>query len=609
MAKRSATTKQALAALVGALPHTPGVYRFLDASGTVIYVGKAKDLHKRVAQYFTSRSSESRKLWTLVNKIADVRHTVVPTETDALLLENILIKELQPRYNVLLKDDKTYPWICIKNEDFPRITVTRRIEKDGSHYYGPYPTGSMLKVLLELIRQLYPLRTCKLSLSPEAIAQKRYAPCLDYHIYRCKAPCIGMQTKAEYDENIEAVKSIIKGRLSEVRRLLQQQMQAAAAAYNFEEAQKIKERLAKLERYQAKSVIVNPQITDVDVFSIIVDGKSAYGNFLRVVQGAVTQTHTIEMTMGIEEEREALLSCFMAEIVGVVGALSRQALVPFLPDHTFEHTTYTIPKRGDKLKLLELSERNGRLFRLEKLKQLERTHPDRHVERVLAAVQRDLNLPAPPEHIECFDNSNIQGAFPVSSCVVFRQARPCKRDYRHFNVKTVEGADDFATMHEAVTRRYSRMLDEGEALPQLVVIDGGKGQLRAAYEALQALGLEREITLVGLAKRMEELYFVGDSVPLFLDKHSSTLRLLMQLRDEAHRFGVAHHRNRRSKALTATRLTAIDGVGRKTAEKLLIAFKSVARIREASHDELAAVVGTRIAAAVKTSLSPTDDDA
>ncbi|MDR1680638.1 MAG: excinuclease ABC subunit UvrC [Prevotellaceae bacterium] len=591
-------TKHDISDRVKTLPHTPGVYRFLDDTGTVIYVGKAKDLHKRVAQYFTARHTEDKKRGILVAKIADIRHTAVPTETDALLLENILIKELQPRYNVLLKDDKTYPWICIKNEDFPRIVVTRQTPKDGALYYGPYPSAATLKMLLDLIRQLYPLRTCHFTLSPEAIAQKKYTPCLDYHILRCKAPCMAMQTKEEYDANIEAIKAIIKGRLSEVRRLLQQQMQDAAKDYNFEEAQKIKDRLMKLENYQAKSVIVNPQISDVDVFSIIVDGRVAYGNFLRVVQGAVTQSHTVEMTMGIEEEREALLSYFMAEMYSLLGTLSAQVLVPFLPDHALPDTEYIVPRRGDKLKLLALSERNGRLFRLEKLKQLENIHPDKHSERILSAVQHDLNLPVLPEHIECFDNSNTQGSFPVSSCVVFRRARPSKRDYRHFNVQTVVGPDDFATMHEVVTRRYRRMLDEGESLPQLVVIDGGKGQLRAAFEALQALNLERQITLVGLAKRMEEIYFVGDSVPLFLDKNSSTLRLLMQLRDEAHRFGITHHRRRRSKPLSATELTDIEGVGEVTARNLLIAFKSVARIKKATPDELAKIAGKKIAAAI-----------
>ncbi|MDR2359443.1 MAG: excinuclease ABC subunit UvrC [Prevotellaceae bacterium] len=582
------------------LPHYPGVYRFLNADGVVIYVGKAKDLRKRVAQYFIPQRQESAKLKLLVSKIADIQYTAVPTESDALLLENNLIKELQPRYNVLLKDDKTYPWICIKNEPFPRVFPTRQRVKDGSDYYGPYTSGNMMHVLLDLIRQLYPLRTCHLSLTPEAIAKSKYKPCLDFHIGQCKAPCTGRQTAQEYMQNIGAIKAIIKGNLSEVRQLLQQQMQQAADRYEFEEAQKFKERLTMLERYQAKSIIVNASLSDIDVFSILVDGNEAYCNFLRVVQGAVVWLQTVELRMGIEEEREALLSYFIAEMLSRTGKLSKQLIVPFLPDQELPRTEYTVPQRGDKLKLLQLSERNVRLYKIEKRKQLEKLHPERHAEHIMATAQRDLNLPEPPVYIECFDNSNLQGAFPVSSCVVFRNARPCKKDYRHFNVQTVEGPDDFATMFEVVTRRYSRLKEENLPLPQLVVIDGGKGQLHAAFNALAALGLENKITLVGLAKRLEEIYFVGDSIPLYLDKNAATLRLLMQLRDEAHRFGIAHHRLRRSKALTATQLTGIAGVGEKTAEKLLIAFKSVARVKAASLEELQAVVGRNLAEKIQS---------
>ncbi|MDR3350186.1 MAG: excinuclease ABC subunit UvrC [Prevotellaceae bacterium] len=589
-----------LTAILGNLPHYPGVYHFLNADGEVIYVGKAKDLRRRVAQYFMPGRHGSAKLQLLVSKIADIQYTAVPTESDALLLENNLIKKLQPRYNVLLKDDKTYPWICIKNEPFPRVFHTRRRVKDGSDYYGPYTSIGMMHVLLELIRQLYPLRTCRLSLTPEAIAKNKYRPCLDFHIGKCKAPCANRQTLREYMQNIEAIKAIIRGNLAEVRRLLQEQMRQSADRYEFEEAQKIKERIAMLERYQAKSVIVNTGLSDADVFSILVDGNEAYCNFLHVVQGAVVWLQTLELRMGIEEERESLLSYFIAEMLGRTGNLSRQLIVPFLPDQELPDTEYIVPKRGDKLKLLQLSERNGRLYRIEKLKQLEKLYPERHSERVLAAAQRDLRLPEPPVYIECFDNSNIQGAFPVSSCVVFRNAHPSKKDYRRFNVQTVEGPDDFATMFEVVTRRYSRLKKERLPLPQLAVIDGGKGQLHAAFDALAALGLEKKIALVGLAKRLEEIYFAGDSVPLYLDKNSTTLRLLMQLRDEAHRFGIAHHRSRRSKALIATQLTAIDGIGEKTAEKLLTAFKSVARIKAASLKELQAVAGKKIAEKIIT---------
>ncbi len=585
--------------LVRSLPHSPGVYRFLNAEGTVIYVGKAKDLRKRVSQYFTARRYESTKLVHLVNKIIDIQHTVVNSESDALLLENNLIKELQPRYNVLLKDDKTYPWICIKNEPFPRIFSTRRVVKDGSKYYGPYTSGVMMHLLLDLIRQLYPLRTCNLSLTPDAIAKKKYKVCLEYHIGRCKGPCVGNQSDEEYTDNIEAIKSIIKGNLAEVRRLLQQQMMTYAANYEFEEAQNVKNRLAMLERYQVKSVIVNPSISNVDVFNIIVDGNEAYCNFLRVVQGAVIQSHTVELRMNIEEERESLLSYFIAEILGRLGELSKNIIVPFLPDQELEGTEYTVPQRGDKLKLLELSERNCKLFKIEKLKQLEKVHPERHAERILQAVQKDLNLPELPVHIECFDNSNIMGTFAVSACVVFKNAKPSKKDYRHFNVKTVEGPDDFATMREVLTRRYSRLLEENQPLPQLIIVDGGKGQLSAAFEALASLHLEDKIPMVGLAERLEEIYFVGDSVPLFLDKNSATLRLLMQLRDEAHRFGITHYRQRHAKSLTTTQLTSIDGVGKTSAEKLLIAFRSVARIKAATIEELQAVVGKKAAENIK----------
>jgi excinuclease ABC subunit C len=578
------------------------VYRFLNAAGTVIYVGKAKDLRKRVAQYFVARRQESRKLQLLVSKIADIQHIVVPTEADALLLENNLIKELQPRYNVLLKDDKTYPWICIRNEPFPRIFTTRRVVKDGSKYFGPYTSGGMLKIMLDLIRQLYPLRTCGLLLTPGAVAKSRYKVCLEYHIGRCRAPCIRMQSEEDYNANISAIIHIIKGHLSEVAELLRAQMQKAADDYKFEEAQQYKDRLEMLKRYQAKSVIVTPGISNVDVFSILVeDGEpdEVYCNFLRVVQGAVNQSHTVELHLGIEEDREALLSYFIAEMLERLGELSKELIVPFLPDQELPGIAYSTPQRGDKAKLLELSERNCRLYKLEKLRQLEKTNPERHTERVLATLQKDLHLPAPPRHIECFDNSNLQGAHAVSSCVVFKDAKPSKRDYRHFNVKTVTGANDYATMTEVVTRRYSRMLAEGEPLPQLIVIDGGKGQLHVALDALRELGLEQRIALVGLAKRLEEIYFPGDPVPLFLDKNSTSLRVLMHLRDEAHRFGITHHRKRRSSAMIESELTAIKGVGAKTAGKLLRELHSVARIKAAPLEQLIALAGKKNALAIK----------
>jgi excinuclease ABC subunit C len=581
------------------LPHAPGVYRFLNAAGTVIYVGKAKDLRKRVAQYFTARRYESKKLLHLVSKIADIQHIVVPTEADALLLENNLIKELQPRYNVLLKDDKTYPWICIRNEPFPRVYTTRRVEKDGSKYFGPYTSSSMLKIMLDLIRQLYPLRTCNLALTPEAMAKSRYKVCLEYHIGRCMAPCIHRQSEEDYNANIAAITHIIKGHLSEVADLLRTQMQKASDSYKFEDAQQYKDRLDMLKRYQSKSVIVTPSISNVDVFSVLVEDDEAYCNFLRVVQGAVNQSHTVALRLGIEEAQEALLSYFIAEMLERQGELSKELIVPFPPDQPLPGITYVIPQRGDKMKLLELSQRNCRLYKLERLRQLEKTNPDRHTERVLSTLQQDLRLPDPPRHIECFDNSNLQGAHAVSSCVVFKDAKPSKRDYRHFNVKTVTGANDFATMTEAVLRRYSRMLADGDPLPQLVVIDGGKGQLHAALDALRELHLERRIALVGLAKRMEEIYFPGDPVPLFLDKNSASLRILMHLRDEAHRFGITHHRQRRSRAMIDSELTAIKGIGARTAEQLLLALHSAERVKAATLEELTALVGRRRALAIR----------
>ncbi|MCL2098678.1 MAG: excinuclease ABC subunit UvrC [Bacteroidales bacterium] len=588
-----------LSDLVAALPHLPGVYRFLNAEGTVIYVGKAKDLRKRVAQYFTSRSNDNGKLRVLVSRIADIKHTVVLTEADALLLENNLIKELQPRYNVLLKDDKTYPWICIKNETFPRVFATRRVVKDGSKYFGPYTSVTMMHLMLDLIRQLYPLRTCSLNLSPETIAKGKYKVCLEYHIGRCKGPCVDKQAEADYRSNIEAVVAIIKGQLNEVGELLRKNMQQAADEYRFEDAQKFKDRLDMLKRYQSKSVIVTPSISNVDVFTVIPDGNEAYCNFLRVVQGAVVQSHTVELRLGIEEEKETLLGYFIAEMYERLGGLSKELIVPFLPDYELPELRYTVPQRGDKMKLMELSERNCRLYKLERLKQLEKTNPERHAERILNTLKKDLNLQDLPVHIECFDNSNLMGTNAVSACVVFRNAKPSKKDYRHFNVKTVVGANDYATMVEVITRRYSRMLNEGTPLPQLMVIDGGKGQLNAALEVLQSLGLVGQIAIVGLAERMEEIYFPGDPVPLFLDKNSESLRLLMQLRDEAHRFSISHHRNKRSAALISTELTEIPGIGAKTADKLLSKFRSVARIKAASEEELAAVAGRKAAEMVK----------
>jgi excinuclease ABC subunit C len=457
----------------------------------------------------------------------------------------------------------------------------------------------MMKMMLDLIRQLYPLRTCKHPLTPESIAKHKYRVCLDYHIGRCLGPCVGAQTADDYNANIDAITFIIKGHLAEVEKLLRDKMQKAADDYKFEEAQKIKDRLELLNSYQVKSVIVTPSITNVDVFTLITDQEEAYCNFLRVVQGAVNQSHTVELRLGIEEEKEALLSYFIAEMHERLGALSKELIVPFMPDQELPDTLYTVPQKGDKMKLIELGERNCKLYKLDRLKQLEKTNPEHHAERIVATIKKDLNLSDLPCHIECFDNSNLQGTNAVSSCVVFKNARPSKRDYRHFNVKTVVGANDYATMVEVVTRRYSRLLEENQPLPQLIVIDGGKGQLGAALEALQSLGLEKQIAILGLAKRLEEVYFPGDPVPLFLDKNSETLRVLMHLRDEAHRFGITHHRKRRMAALIDSELTHIPGIGEKTAEKLLVEFHSVARIKTATLDELKTIVGEKAALAVQ----------
>lgn len=590
-----ASEKENLQQKLEVLPDNPGVYQFFDTDDKILYVGKAKSLKKRVSSYFTSRADDNRKLQVMVRKIEDIRHIVTPTESDALLLENNLIKKLQPRYNILLKDDKTYPWICVKNERFPRIFSTRRLQKDGSKYFGPYTSSTMVRMLLDLIRQLYMLRTCSLNLTPEAIAKGKFRVCLEYHIGNCKGPCEGLQSEGDYLEAISMATSIIKGDAAEVIKMLRDKMKQAAVELRFEEAQKLKDKLDKLENYQSKSVIVNPVINNVDVFSLLMDSGMAYTNFLRVVHGAIVQSQTIEIKLGIEENKEELLSQVIAEMYDRLKLLSHEIIVPFLPDQEMADKTYTVPKRGDKLKLLELSERNAQTYRMERMKQLEKINPEQHTERILTTMQKDLRLPELPYHIECFDNSNIQGTNPVAACVVFRDAKPSKKDYRHFNVKTVEGPDDYASMEEIVYRRYRRVLDEGMDLPQLIVIDGGKGQLHAAINSLEKLGLFGKISLLGLAERLEEIYFPGDSVPLHLSKSSETLKMLMHIRDEAHRFGLTFHRNKRSADFIKTELSNISGVGEKTSITLLAHFKSISKIKQASLDELAAVVGKRSA--------------
>ena len=577
--------------LVEILPNQPGVYQYLDEEGVVIYVGKAKDLKKRVSSYFTSRRYESKKLMVLVRKIRDIKHIVVPTESDALLLENNLIKKLQPRYNINLKDDKTYPWIAIKNEPFPRLFSTRRYVKDGTRYFGPYTSVTLLRTLLDLIKQIYHLRTCNLNLDESSISKGKYKPCLEYHIGNCKAPCVNYSLINEYSNSIKEIVEILRGNLGDLLSMLKGKMEIAASEYRFEEAHIIKQKIELMETYQSKSVIVSTSITNLDVFSVVMDSSNAYANFMRVKNGMVIQSHNFEIKLQIEEEKESILSFVIAEIHERLGFVSREVVVPFLPDQEFPNSTYTIPQRGDKLKLLELSEKNAKMFRLEKLKQLEKVDPERHTERILNTIKKDLQLDELPVHIECFDNSNIQGSNPVAACVVFRDAKPSKRDYRHFNVKTVVGPDDFASMREIVYRRYRRMLDEGGSLPNLIVIDGGKGQLSAAVESLKKLDLIHKIPIVGLAKKMEEIYFPNDPIPLYLDKNSESLKVLMHIRDEAHRFGITFHRNKRSSSFIKSEIKSIPGIGEKSAMELYGKFKTVAKMREASQEEIAQVVG------------------
>lgn len=591
--------KEALYEKVRILPDTPGVYQFMDDSGNIIYVGKAKNLRKRVASYFlTQTDNRDLKLHVMLSKIVDLQHTVTSNESDALLLENNLIKQYQPRYNVLLKDDKTYPWIRITSEAFPRIYLTRTKSKDGSQYYGPYASISTVKLLLDIIQRTYPIRTCRLSLSSKTIARKKYSVCLEYHIGNCKGPCIGMQSEREYMESIIQATSIIKGDTSKVVKILRDKMTEAAKKWDFEAAQEYKEKLNRLENYQSKSVIVNPSINNVDVFSLICETNIAYSNFMRVVNGAVVQSQTIEIKLGIEETKEALLSIIIVEMTQRLNVLSHELVVPFKPDMELKNTIYTIPQRGDKLALLQLSEKNVRAYRQEKLKHLEKTDPEKHTDRILNLIKSDLHLKKLPRRIECFDNSNIQGYNPVAACVVFIDAKPAKKEYRRFNVKTVEGPDDYASMEEIVYRRYSRVLREKLPLPHLIVIDGGKGQLKAAVQSLQKLNLSDKIPILGLAKRLEEIYFPNDSVPLLLSKHSETLRVLMHIRDEAHRFGITFHRNKRSAEFIKPSLMEVKGIGEATATKLMAELQTIEAVKKSSMEELTAIIGKRMAKVV-----------
>ena len=588
---------------ISLFPHSPGVYRYYDAEGNVIYVGKAKDLHKRVAQYFVPAERLTRKTAVMVSKIADAEYTVVDSEADALLLENNLIKQFKPRYNILLKDSKTYPWICVTAEDFPRVFLTRRVVKDGSRYFGPYSSVTHARNLVEFFHHIYPLRTCRHRITSDVILRGKIRPCLNLHIKKCLGCCVGGVSQKEYNDNIEEIVRLLRGGGREIIQHYRTLMQEAAANMEFEQAQLYKTKMQSLENHYSKSVVINSTVGDVDVFSLVIDGPEAFGNFLRIRGGAVVQSLNLGFKLMIEEEQESVLAMFIGEIQSKFGSLSREVIVPFKPDMDLENIEFRVPVRGDKLALLELSARNAKEMRLNALKQQEHVDPDAYKNMVMESLQKQLALPVLPEHIECFDNSNIQGTNPVSACVVFRNAAPSKKDYRHFKVKTVVGANDYATMKEVVNRRYSRMLAEApDDLPQLVVIDGGKGQLAFAYEALAELGLTDKLTVVALAERMEEVYRVGDPYPMFIDRNSPALKVLQQIRDEAHRFGITFHRNLRSKSQVKSVLRSIKGVGEKTEQRLLLRFGSVARIAAASVEELAEVVGPQLAQLIHENL-------
>ena len=588
---------------ISLFPHSPGVYRYYDAEGNVIYVGKAKDLHKRVAQYFVPAERLTRKTAVMVSKIADAEYTVVDSEADALLLENNLIKQFKPRYNILLKDSKTYPWICVTAEDFPRVFLTRRVVKDGSRYFGPYSSVTHARNLVEFFHHIYPLRTCRHRITSDVILRGKIRPCLNLHIKKCLGCCVGGVSQKEYNNNIEEIVRLLRGGGREIIQHYRTLMQEAAANMEFEQAQLYKTKMQSLENHYSKSVVINSTVGDVDVFSLVIDGPEAFGNFLRIRGGAVVQSLNLGFKLMIEEEQESVLAMFIGEIQSKFGSLSREVIVPFKPDMDLENIEFRVPVRGDKLALLELSARNAKEMRLNALKQQEHVDPDAYKNMVMESLQKQLALPVLPEHIECFDNSNIQGTNPVSACVVFRNAVPSKKDYRHFKVKTVVGANDYATMKEVVNRRYSRMLAEApDDLPQLVVIDGGKGQLAFAYEALAELGLTDKLTVVALAERMEEVYRVGDPYPMFIDRNSPALKVLQQIRDEAHRFGITFHRNLRSKSQVKSVLRSIKGVGEKTEQRLLLRFGSVARIAAASVEELAEVVGPQLAQLIHENL-------
>ncbi len=571
------------------LPDSPGVYQYFDKEDKLLYVGKAKNLKKRVMSYF-NKVHEAGRTRVMVRKIVTIKHIVVPTESEALLLENNLIKKLQPRYNVMLKDDKTYPWICIKNEPFSRVFSTRNVVKDGSEYFGPYTSFRTVHTLLDLIKELYPLRTCNYDLSPHNVQSGKYKVCLEYHLGNCKGPCEGHEPLDVYQHHVNAIREILKGNFKESLRDFKVLMMQLAADMRFEEAQRIKLKIDTLENYQARSTVFNPRINNLDCFSIISDESMAYVNFIQVSHGAIIRSHTMEIKKKLDEPDEELLEIAVVELRERFSLNSREVLVPY-EINLGENVKVTVPKLGDKKQILDLSERNARFFRMDQLKQIKIVDPDRHTNRIMAQMKADLRLPEEPRHIECFDNSNIQGTNPVSACVVFKDGKPSKKDYRHFNIKTVEGPNDFASMEEVVYRRYKRLLDENEPLPQLIIIDGGKGQLSSALKSLEQLNLRGKITILGIAKRLEEIFYPGDSVPLYLDKKSETLKIIQHLRNEAHRFGITHHRDKRSKGALKGSVEAIPGIGEKTMVTLIKEFKSVKRLKEAPEADIAKVVG------------------
>lgn len=576
--------------IIYGLPEKPGIYQFLDETGTILYVGKARNLKKRVASYFSGNQSGKTNL--LIKKMSLIRHIVVDTESDALLLENNLIKRHQPKYNILLKDDKTFPWICIKNEPFPRVFSTRNVYRDGSFYYGPYTSALMVKTLVTLIRQLFQLRTCSYNLEADNIRMGKLKVCLEYHIGNCKAPCIGLQSEPDYSENIMQVRDILKGNISGVIEHLRGLMLEYSTDLKFEEAQKIKEKIDILSKFKSKSTIVSTTIKDVDVFGFTEEGGTAYINYMKVAHGAVIQAFNLEIRSRIDEDRESLLTLGITEIRQRVNSDSSEIIVPFIPDMAPERTRYVVPEIGDKKKLLDLALRNAIYYKLEQRKKNAEKSNESRTGKNLEKVKNDLHLPVIPVHIECFDNSNIMGTNPVAACVVFRNGKPSKKEYRHFNIKTVKGPDDYSSMEEIVFRRYKRMLDENQSLPQLVIVDGGKGQLSSAIQSIDRLELRNRVTVIGIAKKLEEIYFPGDSVPIYLDKNSYSLKLIQQLRNEAHRFGINFHRAKRSSSMTRSILDEINGIGPKTKEILLKHFDSVDDIRKTERIELEKLVGT-----------------